>query len=117
FNFFDFPLKEGDPATALMGINKVVIAAEVATKLFGNEQALGKTLLFGDEKIPVEITGVAEKQPDNLHFHFDYLISIYTNPGIKRFDWSWIWTQVVTYVKLKPGASSEAFEEKIQSIV
>jgi putative ABC transport system permease protein len=117
FDFFDFPLKEGDPTTALMGINKVVISAEVAIKLFGNEPALGKTLLFGDEKIPVEITGVTEKQPDNLHFHFDYLISIYTNPGIKKFDWSWIWTQVVTYVKLKPGASADAFEEKIQSIV
>ncbi len=117
FDFFDFPLNEGDPATALVGINKVVISAEVATKLFGNEPALGRILLLGDEKIPVEITGVAEKQPDNLHLHFDYLISIYTNPGIKRFDRSWIWTQVVTYVKLKPGASAPAFEEKIQSNV
>ncbi len=117
FEFFDFPLKEGDPATAMMGINKVVISAEVATKIFGNEPALGKILLFGDEKTPVEITGVAKPQPDNLHFHFDYLISMYTNPKTKQFEWSWIWTQMVTYVKLKPGTSANVFEEKMQAIV
>ncbi len=117
FEFFDFQLQEGDPATALIGINKVVISSEVATKLFGNEPALGKIVLFGDEKMPVEITGVTKPQPENFHFHFDYLISMYTNPNIKKFDWSWIWTQVVTYVKLKPGTSATAFEEKIQAMV
>lgn len=117
FEFFDFTLTEGDPVTALTGLNKVVISAEVATKIFGDEPAVGKILLFGDEKIPMEITGVAKEQPENLHFHFDYLISMYSNPNIKQVDWSWIWTQMVTYVKLKPGTSATEFEEKIQSIV
>ncbi len=117
FNFFTIPLKEGNPKTALKGLNKVVISDKVATKMFGQESALGKILQFGDDGQAVEITGVTEAQPDNMHFHFDYLISIYTNPSIKRFEWSWIWTQTATYVKLKPEADAAALEEKLQAIV
>ncbi len=117
FNFFNIPLKEGNPNTALVGVDKVVISNKIAEKLFGNEPALGKILQFGDEGKAVEITGVTEEQPDNMHFHFDYLISIYTNPSIKRMEWSWIWTQTATYVKLKPGTKAAALEEKMQSMV
>ncbi|MEQ9413018.1 MAG: ABC transporter permease, partial [Cyclobacteriaceae bacterium] len=117
FNFFSVPLKEGSPSTALRGLDKVVISNEIAKKLFGEESALGKILLFGDEGKAVEVTGVTEKQPDNMHFHFDYLISLYTNPSIKRMEWSWIWTQTATYVKLKPGADVVALEKKMQSMV
>lgn len=117
FNFFSVPLKEGNPATALHGLDKVVISNETAKKLFGDESALGKILLFGDEGKAVEVTGVTETQPDNMHFHFDYLISLYTNPSIKRFEWSWIWTQTATYVKLRPGADVGGLEKKMQSMV
>ena len=57
FEFFHFPLKEGDPAHALKGVNKVVISEAMATKYFGDRPALGKTLLFGEERTPMEVTG------------------------------------------------------------
>ncbi|MEM1405846.1 MAG: ABC transporter permease [Bacteroidota bacterium] len=116
FEFFDFKLKEGDPAAALKGLNKVVISSETAYKYFGDEPALGKTILFGDDRTPMEVTGVTEVQPTNSHFNFDFLLSMYSNPNIKRFEWSWIWTQVVTYVKLRPDADPLALEEKMKSI-
>jgi len=115
FSFFDFPLKEGDPNTALQGIGKVVLSEQAAQKLFGKNSALGKIILIGDGRHAAVVTGVTAKQPDNIHFHFDYLISIYTNPYIKEFEWSWIWTQVVTYVKLRPGVDVAAFNEKLQT--
>lgn len=116
FDFFSLPLIEGNPKTALKGIGKVVISDEVAKKFFGDEPALGKMLELGDDRTAVEITGVVAKQPDNMHFHFDYLMSIYTNPNIKKFEWSWIWTQEATYIKLKKGADPKALEEKMQSL-
>lgn len=116
FSFFAFPLREGNPETALYGVNKVVLSAEAAEKFFGDEPALGKTLLIGDDRIPIEVTGVTEKQPDNIHFHFDYLLSMYTNPAIREFEWSWIYTQVVTYVRLKPGTDPVALEKKFESL-
>jgi putative ABC transport system permease protein len=113
FNFFGFPLKEGNPKTALQGMNKVVISSEVAEKFFGKEPALGKVLLLGEDRKPIEISGVAEPLPPNTHLKFKYLLSMYTNPAIKRFEWSWIWTQVVTYVRLRPGADPVALENKM----
>jgi putative ABC transport system permease protein len=116
FHFFGFKLKEGDPATALKGLDKVVISSEVAQKFFGNEPALGKILLLGNGSKPIEVSGVAETLPENTHLKFNYLLSMYTNPSIKRFESSWIWTQVVTYVRLKPGADPVALEEKMSPI-
>lgn len=116
FSFFAFELLEGDPATALKGVNKVVLSLEAAKRLFGQDSALGKTILMGDDRIPVEVTGVTAKQPENIHFHFDYLTSMYTNPAIREFEWSWIWTQVVTYVKVKPGTNAMALEKKFEEM-
>ncbi|MEM8567996.1 MAG: ABC transporter permease [Bacteroidota bacterium] len=116
FEFFDFELKEGDPETALRGVNKVIISDKMAMKYFGDGPVLGKTLLFGDERNPMVVSGVTKAQPTNAHFDFDFLLSMYSNPNIKRFEWSWIWTQVVTYVKLRPDADPVTLEGKMKDI-
>lgn len=116
FTFFGFPLKQGDPAEVLKGKNKVVISEDVATKIFGDTNPIGKVLVVSDLKIPVEVTGVAGTQPGNAHFHFDYLLSIQTNPVIEEFEWSWIWTQIVTYVKVRPDADVDAMERKFATM-
>ncbi|MEP2774296.1 MAG: ABC transporter permease [Fulvivirga sp.] len=116
FNLFDFELLYGDPKTALTGINKVVVSKEMAIKYFGTEQVLGETLLFGDSKTAVIISGVTDTQPTNNHFRFDFLISITTNPAFKNIEGTWIATQVVTYAKLKPGSKAGQLEQKMDVI-
>src|SRR5690606_12878674 len=59
--------------------------------------------------------GVTEEQPTNVHFTFDYMLSMPTNPAVKEFEWSWIWTQVVTYVKVKTGADVENLNKKLET--
>ncbi|MCB0600856.1 MAG: ABC transporter permease [Saprospiraceae bacterium] len=105
FDFFTLPLVAGDPENALSGKNKVVITEETAHKYFGDEEAMGKILLLGDNQTPVVVSGVAADLPINMHFKFNLLLSMPTNPAVKQFDWSWIWSQVATYVKVAPGAS------------
>ncbi|MTI21565.1 FtsX-like permease family protein [Fulvivirga sp. RKSG066] len=116
FSIFDFQLLYGNPETALKGLNKVVISKEMAIKYFDTEQALGKTILFGEKRTPLEVTAVTATQPTNRHFDFDFLISIATNPAFKQIKDTWIATQVVTYVKLKPEASAEQLEPKLADI-
>lgn len=101
FDFFNFSLAYGNPSTTLDRINTVVVSHDIAIKYFGTADVVGKTLLLGNDKIPLEITGVLAEEQKNTHFEFDILYSIYTNPNVKRFEWSWIWTQAVTYVKIK----------------
>jgi putative ABC transport system permease protein len=116
FSFFGFQLREGNPLKALEGVNKVVISADVAKKFFGDSPALGKILLFGDQRRAVEVTGVTDSQPANTHFHFDYLLSMETIPEVKKRDWSWVWIHMVTYVRLKPGTSSSELESKLPGL-
>ncbi|GJM33612.1 MAG: ABC transporter permease [Saprospiraceae bacterium] len=116
FDFFAFKLKEGDARTALKGVGKVVLSDIAAEKYFGKEPALGKILELGDEGMPVVVTGVTEPQPDNQHFQFDFLLSMPTNPNVEKFDWSFIWTQVVTYAKLIPKADAGLLESKFKDL-
>ena len=83
FDFFGFELAEGDPNTALDKLNTVVISHDIAKKYFGNEPALGRTLLVGDNQKPVEVTGILKKDQKNAHFDFDILFSMYTNGDTK----------------------------------
>lgn len=116
FSFFGFELAKGDPRTALKGKNKVVLSKGAAERLFGDEPALGKMVLYGEDQTALEVTGISNEQPLNSHFHFDYLLSMSTNPNIERFEWSWIWTQMVTYVKLHEGVDVAALEQKLKDL-
>ena len=74
FNFFDFPFIEGNPETAFIDEQSIVISDKLARKLFGNEPALGRELttkynLYAGEQI-CRINGVV-KLPHNTHLSFD----------------------------------------------
>ena len=117
FNVFGFQVIEGDPETALADPNSLVLTEETAAKYFGEQSALGKTLLIGDENRAFNITAVVQTPPANSHFDFDILAHIEAFPVVRRFSWSWIWLQVVTYVVLEDGASPAAVNARIPDLV
>ncbi|MDN5213299.1 ABC transporter permease [Fulvivirgaceae bacterium BMA12] len=115
FDVFGFKLLEGNPATALVEPNTVVIPEDVAQKYFGEESAFGKTILIGAEKVPHKVTGVLDKLPPNTHLHFDMLRSMVSWPNHK--DQVWLNNNLVTYLLLHEGASPASLEEKFVSMV
>jgi putative ABC transport system permease protein len=119
---FSYKLKEGDAASCLQKINSVVFTENAAKKYFGNISPIGKTLLFGDEKTPFTVTGVLYNLPSQSSLQFDMLAPIASYPAVKRFSWSWVWLQVITYVKLRDNvanddASIRKLEAKFPSMV
>ena len=74
FQIFDFPLLAGDPATALVEPNSVVLSEDLAQKLFPGEIPVGKTAR-SDRGMDLKITGVFKKFPVNSHLQFDMLAS------------------------------------------
>ncbi|MCP4726832.1 MAG: ABC transporter permease, partial [bacterium] len=78
FNVFTVPFLEGDRKTALSRPKTVVITKDAAEKYFGNENPIGKTLLFYTSKTPYEVTGVVENCPEKTHFKFDLIVSLVT---------------------------------------
>ena len=72
---FSFPLIKGNPETALMRPDAVLITEDMATKYFGEENAIGKTLKK-DNGNNVTVTGVLANIPSNSHLQFDFILPI-----------------------------------------
>ena len=115
FSMFSLKLTKGDVRTALTEPGSVVISEDMATRYFGKEDPVGKTIKIDKEDFAVR--GVLGKLPDHFHLNFNYLISL-SSAGIpkERME-KWTWSQFYTYVKLKPGTNFEHLQDKFQAYV
>jgi putative ABC transport system permease protein len=117
FDVFTFPLIHGDPETALVQPNSMVISKTTALKYFGSTDVIGKTLRadfsYGQGSIDFEITGVSEDVPPNSHFHYDLLASSSTFPQFIN-DPGWSSNNFITYVLLKEGIKREWLDERLK---
>jgi len=72
-DIFSYPLVEGDRATALKQTDGVLITQEMATKYFGKEDPIGKTMRR-DNQENVTVTGVLANIPANSDLQFDFVL-------------------------------------------
>jgi putative ABC transport system permease protein len=100
FEVFQFPFIAGNPAKSLHDPNSIVLTEEMAQKYFGRSDVLGELISYGDEKIPYRIAGILKNIPRQSSLKFDFLVPMQSYPQIKRFNWSWVYLQVYTYVKV-----------------
>lgn len=115
-NMFSFPLLEGNAGKALSSVSNIVLTEQLAKKLFGNEDAMGKIVKI-DSTDFLTVTGVLKDLPSNTSFDFEYLLpwSYATKVGID--DGYWGNNSVQTYVLLKQGAPVDVFNKKVSNIV
>lgn len=119
FAFFSFPLKYGEPTSALAGPQSVVITEAIAEKYFGQKNALGKFLniRLGDEFSDFEVTGVLESIPANSTIQFQVLLPTQTVldrfEAYSRVEHRWDATRSITYVKLRAGTDVEQVRAKL----
>ncbi len=121
FNIFTIQMIEGDQRTALEGPTSIIINETTAKKMFGNEEAVGKlvNLYAGDEKYPIQISGVFKDIPDNSHFHVDAFFStritdhLYNNRQLNN------WGESVCYVYLlmPDNMTPQTLESRFPSFV
>jgi putative ABC transport system permease protein len=100
FKVFDFNLLAGDKNTALYHANTIVITQSMAKKYFGDENPIGKILVFQGER-NLEVTGVLEDVPPNTHFQFDFLVSFATLKHYYERWPGWYWNPCWTYFLLR----------------
>ena len=115
FKVFSYRFLQGNPQTALVAPNSIVITDNLAQKYFGNENPLGQTLLF-DNKDEYRVTGIIEDVPLNSHFTFSYLVSMSSYSHPMKDDWI-KWKQYYTYLLLKGDISPEVVEAKIPGML
>jgi putative ABC transport system permease protein len=85
FDVFNFPLIKGTPSSVMSGRNQAVISERLAEKYFGKDNAVGKILLFPNEKNqpPIKVSGVFKNFLANSSFQFDLIMSMESNPDYK----------------------------------
>ena len=120
FNFFDFKLIQGDPASVLNAPDGIVISQKLALRYFGTEDALGKVVKMNDNDMFV--AGIMQDFPANSHLQIDLLFS---EPAVgKYFPWyrrfessDWTTNSFATYIKLKSDQDRTTYENKLTQLV
>ena len=117
FQMIKLPLMEGNPATVLAQPESVVLSQTTAKKFFGNADPLGKTVTVGGSH-PLVVTGVLRDLPHNTHLSADLVM-----PNTSKADTltledktSWLNVWGWGYVKLAPGANTDAVLAKLKTI-
>jgi putative ABC transport system permease protein len=111
FEVFSFKLLRGDPQTALLEPNTVVITEDTARRIFKEADPLGKILQGPDSEI-YTITGVAENVPENSHIQFDMLVSIMEMRN-QPVEWDNYDHYSPTYVLLKQNSDPNSLGSKL----
>ncbi|MEP1033018.1 FtsX-like permease family protein [Ekhidna sp.] len=116
FHIFSFPLKSGNPETALKDPYTIVITESIENTYFDGS-ALGQTLTLRDS-IDFKVTGVVRDLPKNSHIQFEMLMSFSTFPNFRYFNYSEGWGNfdIRNYLLLKKGEDPKKFQTKIANI-
>ncbi len=115
---FSFQLIKGDPHSALTESHSIVITKDMAEKLFGNVDPVGKVIYINnrfDKKEPFNITGITENVPKNSHIQFDFLFSFNLLKEWYRptFGEAWSNYSFATYVLIQKGSNIPNLDKKI----
>ncbi len=115
FEFFSYPLLQGDPKMVLTKPNSAVISKEMAIKYFGNENPIGKEIK-ADNMFTFIVSGVMDDLPAKTHINFDFVASIET---YEQFDWfkDWWNNNLMTYVKLSSPQVAENVDNQLSGFM
>jgi putative ABC transport system permease protein len=118
FRVFTFPMREGNPETALKNPYSIVLTETAAKKLFGNQSALGKAIRF--DTVDYQVTGVMKDVPFFSHINFEALVSLSTAEQLNRnntnFDnWANLSSNYV-YLRLAPTADPASIQSQLDAL-
>ncbi|MEM6319900.1 MAG: ABC transporter permease [Bacteroidota bacterium] len=116
FEMFHLPLLEGDLTTILAEPNTIVITQKIAQKYFPNQSAIGQTLVLNDDEAnqSFRITGVAKDLPRQMHFQYDFFISMRTLADSEQIQW--VANNYYGYVTVKEGTDMTVLNQKLQTL-
>jgi putative ABC transport system permease protein len=112
---FSFPLISGSVNSALNTIHSIVITQKLSKKLFGNDNAMGKTVKI-DSNAYFTVTGVLKDLPNNTRFQFEYLMPWSYMKKIGQDDEYWGNNSIQTYVLLKPGVTEASADNNVVNV-
>jgi len=117
FEMFTITFLAGDPATAFVNPDSVVLTEDAAKKYFGNANAVDRVLIV-ENRFPVRVTGVVKTPPRNSDIQFDILGEFRILGHFKKgYENHWGNHEYQTYVQLAKGATAAMVVPKIANVV
>ncbi len=122
FNLLGFELEQGNSVTSLNAPNKIVLSKQTATRFFGNENAIGKSLVF-DKIGTFTVTGVLKSTTNKSHIDFNIYCSMSSVAVLEKSgklpakmdDWVNV-SGGYTYILLKKATSKKQLQVALDKI-
>lgn len=118
---FDFVAVDGNPKTALIAPNSIVIVEELAIRIFGTTNVVGNPLKWDGYDQPFTITAVLKNHPRNSSFNFNSVYSESTYLSDTSFvndvnsDWSS--HDYMVFALLKNNTNPASIVPKLKKLV
>lgn len=118
---FSFPVIHGNPATALINSESIVLTESTAKKFFNSTDVIGKLMSVDAdpsfEKLgkPLVVTAVIKDPPHNSSLQFDALYS-YAFMNLSFEDDAWLNAYMGTFLLLEPGTDVKQVEKKFAPV-
>ena len=113
---FEYPLLEGDAGHVLVDRYSIVLTESTAKALFGNADAVGKTVRI-DNYHDLTVTGILKDIPGNTTLSFRYVIPFEFFREMSGYAEHWGNNNVQTYVRLRPGVSYAQAEPLLRPLI
>jgi putative ABC transport system permease protein len=116
FDIFSFEFLSGNPKTALVEPNTIVLTNRIARILFGNSDPMNKTIRVNNST-DFTVTGVI-KTPERFHLEFESLASFktYLSAGQTRTYNSYDSWNLPTYILLPEAHDKSELEAKVTAL-
>jgi ABC-type antimicrobial peptide transport system permease subunit len=119
FSMFSFPVVKGNKNNPLKGLDNVVISEQAATKIFGNEDPIGKTLstnINGEWK-SLTVSAVLKDFPNNSSIKFDILTRPENSPDYAGNKTNWDNRHHPVYIQLATTANKSQVERQLRDVL
>jgi putative ABC transport system permease protein len=114
-NMFSFPVIKGNKKEPLKELTDVVLTEATAKNLFGDEEAVGKTIemkMEGQWK-GFQVSAVMKDFPVNSSFKFDILTRFENFPGYKDNIDRWDNSNHEVYIQLNKSTNQASIEKRL----
>lgn len=112
FNLFTFKILQGSPNTDSINISSISISKKLATKLFGNEDPIGKVVKVNNQT-DYTIAAVFADVGTESSFVFDYVLPMEVYKKNRGQGWDWGNFDHPLYVKLDDASKAEETMNKV----
>ena len=116
FDIFSFPLSQGNTSKPLTNESSIVISAEMAKKLFPNENPIGKVLTL-DFETDYIVSGIMKEIPNNSSIQPQLIVLLSSEPTYSEYETDWSSSFLDIFVQLNSDAKPEELEAQFPAFI